>query len=558
MNRKKRILWTTEFTRLNTGYSLYYHEVMTRLQQTSKYELFELASYARGGDPLHQQLMKDIPWKVYPNMPLPHEQGEYDSDPINEFGKWKLEQVCLDCQPDIICSIKDPWMDMYIEQSPYRRLFKTVFMPTVDGKPLQEEWLDHYMKTDYILNYTEFGENLLGEEGGGLINLKGLAPASVDTNVFKFVPNKREHKEKMGMHGNSLIIGMVARNQKRKLYPALAESFSEFLHNLNLENTENVFLYFHTAYPDLGFNMPYLVKQNGLSHKVLFTMFCRNCSFSFPSFYQDVRVICPRCHNGSASFSNSQTGVTREELAATYALMDLYVQYVSNEGQGIPAVEAAVCGIPICATDYSGCSSIVRNVRGFPIPVKTLFCEVETNRQMALPDNQAIIKYITEFVSLPESVRSRMGLNMHINAVQHYGDWSKTAAQWERIFDEIPIQEGVWRSPIDYVNVDSVQAPDHTRMSDEQFVNWLLAEVVRRPDWIGSYIGLKMMRDLTYGSISRSQLGFCSNDASMLGSRPIWDIVDRPKMLEYCKQMRNRTNHFELLRNQFIQEGKIK
>lgn len=559
--KKPKVLFTTEFTGLHTGYANYYRELMTELQKRGKYELAELASYCRANDPEHQQMIQGIPWKVFSVMPTnPAEEQEYRNNPVNEFGAYKFEAACLEFQPDIVCDIRDGWMASFIDQSPYRRFYKTVFMPTVDAESQSAEWLDLYQRTDYILSYTEFGDKILKEEGGGTINCRGIASPTVDSSVFKFIENKRAHKASMGVDPDSIIIGMVARNQRRKLYPALAESFVKFLNELNLQDTKNVFLYFHTAHPDLGFDIPDLVKQNGLSHKILFTLFCRNCKLSFPSFYRDVRTTCPRCRQSSVSFANSQTGVTREELAATYGLMDLYVQYCSNEGFGIPNVEAAMCGIPVAGTNYSGTESVIKNVGGKAIPVKLLFVEAETNRKLAFPDNDAMAAYIKEFVGLPETIRARMGYNTHLKAKQWYGSWENVAKTWSDIFDEVETREAnQWVSPPDYIPVESLPpCPDHTKMTDEQFVMWAMTEILHRPDWSNTFLGLKMLRDIIYGNTSKGQLGFMSNDASMLGSRPNWEMVDRPKMYDYIKGLRNKFNQWEMARWNYIQDGRIK
>lgn len=457
------------------------------------------------------------------------------------------------------CSFTDYWMHNFIDSSPFRKLFKTVIMATADAICQQSEWLDFYQRTDYVLNYTEFGDRVFREEGGGTINLRGVASPAVDSNIFNPVPNKREFKAANGLDPNSIIIGMVARNQKRKKFPALAESFSSFLHQLDLNNTENIFLYLHTAHPDMGFDVPYFVKENGLSHKILFTFCCKNCKHSFPSFYQDVKVICPRCR-GMAGFANSQNGVSRETLAGIYNLMDLYVQYAISEGFGIPLVEAAACGVPICATNYSGMESILENLGGHPINVKVLDVEAETNRKMAIPDNESLVEYIKKFTAMPESMRLKMGYQTYLKTAQRYGSWQATAKVWENVFDEIVIQEeNQWKTNIDVLNIALLPpCPSPQQMNDYQFVNFCLTEILRRPDLSGSYVHLKMVRDLIYGGTAKGQLGFFSNDSSLIGSRPGWSELTRESLYNYVKGTRDKINKFEIERYNRIQNGMIK
>ena len=63
--RKKRILFCSEATFLNTGYATYTREILNYLNSTGKYELAEMASYGERNDPRS----KDIPWRYYGVMP---------------------------------------------------------------------------------------------------------------------------------------------------------------------------------------------------------------------------------------------------------------------------------------------------------------------------------------------------------------------------------------------------------------------------------------------------------------------------------------------------------
>ncbi|HCI69502.1 MAG TPA: hypothetical protein DHV30_02420, partial [Balneola sp.] len=63
--RKLRILWCGEASFLHTGYAVYAKEVLTRLYNTGKYKIAEMACYASHDNPNINQ----APWRVYPTMP---------------------------------------------------------------------------------------------------------------------------------------------------------------------------------------------------------------------------------------------------------------------------------------------------------------------------------------------------------------------------------------------------------------------------------------------------------------------------------------------------------
>ena len=118
--RKKRILFCSEATFLNTGYATYTREILNYLHSTCKYELAELASYGEKNDPK----ARNIPWKFYGVLPnqsdSEEEKQRYASSPTNQFGEFRFEEACLDFRPDFVCDIRDFWMCPFIDRSPSR------------------------------------------------------------------------------------------------------------------------------------------------------------------------------------------------------------------------------------------------------------------------------------------------------------------------------------------------------------------------------------------------------------------------------------------------------
>jgi intein/homing endonuclease len=319
----KKILWVGEFTELNTGYSNYGRELLTRLYKMGKFDIYEMASYCAAGD----VRIKNIPWKVIPIVPInPEEHEVWKRSPQNQWGAAALEGVLLKIKPDVVMSIRDFWMCDFITSSPYRDKFFYIFMPTVDSSPSQETWLASTIDADAILTYSEYGRDALLKETGGRVKFRGLAPAAVDYNIFKPVKDKKEHKKKYGLQENISIVGTVMRNQKRKLYPELIEAFKDYTIKYPHES-KDAYLLLHTQFPDIGFDIPRLIKESGLSHKTLLSYFCTNCQYTFPAFFRDAVSYCPRCKQLTVRTPGPGAGFTLEQLSNVYNLMDLYVQY---------------------------------------------------------------------------------------------------------------------------------------------------------------------------------------------------------------------------------------
>lgn len=328
--RKKRVLFIGEASYLATGFSTYYNEVISRLHKTGEFELAEQGSYAKDNDPRNQK----VPWKFYPVQPAPNDREgmrAFSAKRTNQFGEWRFAQVCLDWKPDIVCMVRDFWMDEFVLRSPLRDKFKVCWLPTIDGIPQKQEWLDHYKLCDKVMTYSRWGHKVLEQDGRPGTNLVTVASPGVDTDVFKPPENKREHKGKFGIDPDSIIIGTVMRNQKRKLYYDLIEAFSMWIHKTkskgHLDLVKRTFLYLHTSYPDQGWDIGAAIKEFKVGNKVIMTYLCQSCGIAFPSFFAGDLAACRKCGKISAQPPNANNHVSRETLAGIMNMFDLYVQY---------------------------------------------------------------------------------------------------------------------------------------------------------------------------------------------------------------------------------------
>ena len=541
--RKKRILFCGEATYLNTGYATYLREVMKRLHATEKYDLAEFASYGELKDPR----AKTVPWKFYGNLPDDESQQErYDSLPTNQFGEWKFESVLLDFQPDIVCDIRDFWMFEHQERSPYRPYFHWVVMPTVDAAPQNEQWLSTFESADAVFSYSDWGHEVLEKESNGSIKCLGSAPPSADAAYIP-VEDKAKHKESMGFEENIKFIGTVMRNQRRKLFPDLFESFRKFL---DLSGRNDVWLYCHTSFPDLGWDIPKLLLRYNLSSKVVFTYICNKCGHTFPAFFSDARRKCQACGSFSAGLASVQKGASYDYLASIMNLFDLYIQYANSEGFGLPQVEAAGCGVPVMSVDYSAMSSVVRKLGGTPLKPKALYNELETGCNRAVPDNDYTAQKIEEFFKLSDEDRKSLGKNSRLNFEKYY-QWDKTAKKWEDHFDsdEIKPDEETWKSPPRiHQPVNNVPAG----LSASQYARWLIVNVLGEPEKLNTFFESRLIRDLNYGMFVMGTGDSYLNEDSYKFVRPQFEKFEKEDAHKMMVNMCNKRNQWEAIRKENI------
>jgi len=512
--RKPRILFCSEATFLNTGYATYTREILNYLYSTGKYEIAEMASYGERNDPR----AAGIPWKFYGVVPdntcSQEEKEQYNQNPISQFGELIFETVCLDFMPDIVCDIRDFWMLDFAERSPFRPYFKWCIMPTVDARPQARQWIATYQSADACLTYSEWAGEVLKQQSGNKINYIGISPPSAHS-AYQPIEDKDGLRASFGIDPNAKIIGTVMRNQRRKLYPDLFEAFRLLLDSV--ENNSDYYLYCHTSYPDLGWDIPELLQQYNLSSKVYFTYICGQTERPFASLFKGAIAQSPYTGQFGATLSNVKNGVGYEDLSKIINLFDLYVQYANCEGFGLPQVEAAACGIPIMATDYSAMESVVRNLGGTPLTPKALYKELETGCFRAVPDNVFAAKAFKEFFEKPVSIRRRAGFLTRQAFLEHY-QWDKSGQAWEKYFDSVEISETFdnWKHPPRVIKPKPKpeSIPDGTTYQD--LSRWLISEVLGEPERINTYFESRMIRDLTYRNTTSVTGGMYYNENSAM------------------------------------------
>jgi len=516
MDRKKRILFVGEASYLATGFSTYWHEVIKRLYNTNEFEIAELGSYGEDGD----SRITSLPWKFYPVAPNKNDtegQQIYRSNQINQFGLWRFNATCLDFKPDIILSIRDYWMDEFIDKSPFRKNFTWYWMLTIDGVPQRDLWLDIYKRCDGCLTYSKWAWDVMQRDGLKKTNMITVASPGSDLDIFKPPEDKKAHKSKLGIDPNTIIIGTVMRNQKRKLYYDLIEAFSKWVYKAktkgHIDLVKKTFLYLHTSYPDVGYDIGRAITEFKIGNKILMTYMCETCGTVYPSFFQGDWAICRRCKNKTAHPPNANLSPSREVLAEIMKLFDLYVQYSISEGWGMPLTDAMACGIPCMAVRYSAMEDHLLCPTSIPIEVGRYFYEsiLETEQRRALPNNDDFVQKLDRFVKFSYEKRQELSKQTREYAIEEvnvYGQeekmskfsWDRTATIWKNILDKCEIKNPnlTWFNPVpQLIKPNLIQPPDN--LDNVQFINWVMKDIWCRPEMINSYFALEWMKYLNCG-----------------------------------------------------------
>lgn len=495
---KKRIFIANDASYIGSGYGIYGKELLTRLHNSGKYEIAELGCYSEISHPS----IKSIPWKFYPNAVSTKDSRieKYKENSINQFGAWRFNRCLLDFKPHIVFDVRDYWMSAYQEISPLRKYFQWILMPTVDSAPPKLEWLFTFCGADVVVPYTDWAKKILKEYCGDRINLfPKVANAGINPHEFYPIDNKKEHQKNFfGRDVN--VIGLVMRNQKRKLIPDIFIAYRKYLNSIKDTNPElynNTILYLHTSYPEEnGWDLPCLLMEHDLVDRVYFTYACRKCNHVYGSKFKGSVVKCPKCGEIGSTMTGVSNSVTTVKLNEIYNLFDIFIQYAICEGFGIPQIEAASCGIPIASVDYSAMTEIVEKLEGYKIPVVRMFRELETNADRAYPDIDATVNILREFfLDLSEEAKHKKSKQTRDLCVQHY-TWDGVYKVWEECFDSIDITtKKSWSDPNLSLTNHGSAVPNN--LNPKEFVEYICEHVLLEPELAQSAYCQNMIKDLT-------------------------------------------------------------
>jgi hypothetical protein len=171
----------------------------------------------------------------------------------------------------------------------------------------------------------------------------------------------------------------------------------------------------------------------------------------------------------------------------------------------MPQVEAACCGVPVAAVNYSAMEDVVKHTNGYPIKVQKMFRELNTNAERAYPSNEHLAEIIKTHFSKDEKFREQKSKDVRQGTMNRY-DWDQTAKVWEGYIDSyVPVNnQGNWSSPPRQSQIPQ-SVPEG--MSYEQFVKWCFATLLNSPDRIDSYDAQKYLASLDFGCFLDASYG---------------------------------------------------
>lgn len=532
----KKVFLCSEFTCLNTGYASYYREIAWALYKAG-HEVVELAGYGDSNNIEHIQMAQTCPWPIYLNIPDKRDEEAcraYDQQEAfshdAKFGSWQFDNLIMKERPDIVISIRDPWYDKFIVESPLAKYITIILSPTVDAKWQRGDWLDIFKRADVVTSYNKWAEDALRTQYSGENLVEHIPPAP--NSVYKPI-NKEKCRATLGLPLDKKILLTVMRNQGRKRFPELFEAFSAL-------KRKDAVLYCHTHHQDRGWDIAKLLLQCNVQDKVYFTYICKCCN----AFKADIFNYTKRCEgcSGEMSICSVVDGIKDEDLNIVYNSCDLYVQYSSNEGMGIPQLEAAAAGKKTLAINYSAQEDINDKLVSQKLNPLYLQVDISSSCKRAVPNN----KEFTDLLDQDETWEySEAEVLSKLN--EHYG-WTKTGQKWVDLVESITPKNKWFDRPNikEPVSFEKIQHLDNV-----EFVKACISYVAHMPELLGSYIHGEMLDHLQAGH-------FIPEDKFKFQKAQFMVPIQKKSVYDRLKVLRERTNVWErkrLEQNQLIIEN---
>ena len=297
--RKKKILIQTNGIHMKTGLAEAGRALSFYLHRTGKYEVIYYATQCSVADPA----LGMMPFKTYGALPNdPHIVNQLNQNPglarDVAYGSYYIDEIIKNEKPDAVIFADDLWsfpLNHYAQKKWHGKVHP-IYHITVDSVPILEQAFEQAKATKYYFTWAKFAAKEMKKFGKDFQHVKSIYGA-VDSKDFSPITEeeRRKYRAKFGIKNNTIVIGMVGRNQLRKEYGNLIIALSEY----KKENpSADIKLYFHTSWSEKGngWDLEKLIGYYGLKREdVLCTYVCKNCGEWTVEPYQGEDTNCSAC-----------------------------------------------------------------------------------------------------------------------------------------------------------------------------------------------------------------------------------------------------------------------
>ncbi len=409
--KKLKVLWWSNGFHTPTGYGVQSNSIIFRLAKLG-FDIRCAANFGLQGCALDFNGVK-----------------QYPVTGISPFGEDSLKIVCDAWKPHVLVTLFDVWLghhsSFFGEKDWLSKLSnRWVAWVPVDSAPVAEAVAEQAAKAYRTVAMSRFGQKELQQAGVAA----DYVPHGVETNVFRPAEDKKVCKAWLNRHSSPInpqikvsinptdfVVGINKANKDRERadFDRMLLSFKLFL-DMCPEARRDAKLYLHT-WPRMpsGTDIPALTRMYGLEGHVKIT--------------RDYYMLC---------------GYTSSDMATLYNGFDVLLNLVRGEGFGVPILEAAACGVPAIATDFTAMTELVSGHGWLIKPVCTF--RNGLNASWAIPDEHQAAEALKD-AYLHSKKRRRYAAAARSFSLNY--DFDKVVVpQWHELLSEVSSELGMFGS----------------------------------------------------------------------------------------------------------------
>lgn len=274
-------------------------------------------------------------------------------------------------KPDIVITLQDIWT---LNPDLIRQFNRFIPIVPIDHEPIPPAIYERLKLAYRIISYAPFGERELTRVGMHSTYI----PHTVDTNLF-VKSNKSETRKKIGIPDDVFLFGMVAANKDnppRKSFQEVLDAFKIFK-----QRHPKSAIYFHSIMNQPGgFPIDTYSRALGIQDSVYFI--------------------------GAYDLLNR---VDTEDMPKIYSAFDCFLLPSTNEGFGVPAIEAQSCEIPVIVNDFTALRDLVIDgVTGYKTKVASKRF-TPLNSYIGIPDVNSIVEKMEKVYKTDRDAMGKAG-----------------------------------------------------------------------------------------------------------------------------------------------------
>ena len=381
-DRRLRMMFLGNIISCSSGYGVYLRDLLAFLVAEG-FPVAQVAYYGLEGAPIDYKGVK-----IYPKM------GSTWGDDAVVFDQDDFQSHC-------IISMMDVWV---LDPNLLRKFRNYIAYVPIDHTPPPPTVVDRLRYCYKIITFSRFGQKELQKVGfTSTLILEG-------TNCDIFKPmDKIEARKQLKLPQDKFVFGMIGANKDNPPRKGFQQAM-------------DAFKMFHDKHPEAGLFIHTLLQQQGGFPIMYYARFLgiENSLYAIPDYQVLVKAQHP-------------------EIALEMNAIDCLLQSSTNEGFGLPIIEAQSCGKPVIVNNFSSMPELV--IEGKTGFITEIYQKWFTPLQgyACIPDTKNIYDNMEKLYAWVKKDNGQIAKDCRENILTNYNNESIFKDKWLPTIEQIQL-----------------------------------------------------------------------------------------------------------------------